>query len=96
MTLMVSRRGVRSIPRSAGANFSKGFFLAFMMLGREAYLGSVREGVEAAFPCKSSIDLPLRLKSEVRVMSTRRMANAPTTHRRSVVIMTGNVLYGMK
>lgn len=40
MTLMVSRRGARSMPRSAGVSFSKGFFFAFMMLGKDAYLGS--------------------------------------------------------
>lgn len=39
-TLMVSSLGVRSIPSSVVVNFSTGFFLAFMILGNEAYRGS--------------------------------------------------------
>ncbi len=35
-TLRVSNSGVRSTPRSAGVNFSMGFFFAFMMLGNDA------------------------------------------------------------
>ena len=35
-TLSVSRIGVRSTPRSTGVSFSMGFFLAFMMLGKDA------------------------------------------------------------
>lgn len=41
MTLSVSSRGVRSIPKSDALNFSIGFFFAFMILGRDAYRGSV-------------------------------------------------------
>lgn len=35
-TLRVSRSGVKSTPKSSGVSFSMGFFLAFMMFGREA------------------------------------------------------------
>jgi hypothetical protein len=41
LTVMVSSRGARSTPRSAGVNFSIGLFFAFMMLGNDAYLGSL-------------------------------------------------------
>lgn len=44
MTLIVSKRGAKSIPISAGVNFSRGFFFAFMMLGKDAYLGSENKG----------------------------------------------------
>jgi hypothetical protein len=36
VTFNVSRRGERSTPKSAAESFSMGFFLAFMMFGREA------------------------------------------------------------
>lgn len=36
VTLTVSRRGVKSIPKSPGEYFSIGFFFAFIMLGNEA------------------------------------------------------------
>jgi hypothetical protein len=42
LTVIVSSRGARSTPRSAGVNFSTGFFFAFMMLGNDAYRGSLR------------------------------------------------------
>src|SRR5258708_27199088 len=40
-TLSVTRRGVTSTPRSSGLITSIGFFLAFMMLGSDAYRGSL-------------------------------------------------------
>jgi hypothetical protein len=39
----VSSRGARSTPRSAGVNFSIAFFFAFMMLGNDAYRGSLKK-----------------------------------------------------
>src|SRR6185312_12304820 len=41
-TLTTVRRGAVSAPRSASGLISSGFFLAFMMLGREAKRGSLR------------------------------------------------------
>lgn len=40
VTLIVSNKGVKSIPRSDGVTFSIFFFLAFMILGSDAYRGS--------------------------------------------------------
>ncbi|EEQ40022.1 conserved hypothetical protein [Clavispora lusitaniae ATCC 42720] len=40
-TLSVSKRLTTSIPKSSAFNFSNGFFLAFMMLGNDAYSGSL-------------------------------------------------------
>src|SRR3954468_16326296 len=41
-TLTTDNRGVTSTPRSAGVFSSIGFFFAIMMLGSEAYRGSLR------------------------------------------------------
>lgn len=37
---IVSSLGERSTPKSEGESFSIGFFLAFMIFGSDAYLGS--------------------------------------------------------
>lgn len=91
VTRTVSSRGVRSTPSAAGASFSIGFFLAFIMFGKEAYRGSDKHALEFMYPYASSKQVNTIQSTEGRSVHVGVMRLSASTHRKSVVTIRGSL-----